>query len=372
MRTLPKILGLSVVLVILGCTSQDNKNGRSGGDARNEGGKPQSVRLGYFPNITHAQAILGVSRGVFAKELEPGAKLETVTFNAGPSVIEAIFGGKLDIAYVGPSPTLNGFIKSEGEEVRLIAGSATNGVLIVGNKKLGITSLDQLNGKRIASPQLGNTQDISAKDFVINHLKSTLKEKGGDTAVIPIANPDIETLFQKNQLEAAWVPEPWGSRLIDKELGVLISEEKELWPGKTFALTNIIARRKFLENHPDLVKKILSVHVKLTKELQQDPQRFATELNAELKRLTQKDLPPAVIEGSLKYTGFSTDPARDSIQEFFRKGKSLGLLKAETFDVDKLVDTRLLSEVTAKEANAETTSSQSLATQSVTTTETRQ
>ena len=211
------------------------------------------VRLGYFPNVTHAQAVIGVQRGDFQKAIGPDVKLETSTYNAGPSVIEAVFAGHLDIAYVGPSPIINGFIQSKGEEVRVIAGAAFNGVLIVGNKQRNFTKLEDLKGKTIASPQLGNTQDISAKDFVVSYLKTELKDRGGDTEVTPISNPDIENLFAKNQLDAAWVPEPWGSRLISKGLANLIAEEKDLWPAKKFALTNVIVRKEFLDKHPDLV-----------------------------------------------------------------------------------------------------------------------
>lgn len=305
----------------------------------------KTVRLGYFPNVTHAQAVVGVARGDFQKALGSNVKLETSTYNAGPSIIEAIYAGHLDIAYVGPSPTINGFTQSKGEEVRVIAGAAANGVLVVGSAKRGITRLDQLRGKKIATPQLGNTQDISAKAYVVENLKTNLRERGGDTEVIPIQNPDIEILFEKDQLDAAWVPEPWGSRLIDKGLATLITEEKDLWPNKQFALTNVIARREFLEMNPELVKQILTAHVQVTNELRKDPNSFDDTINSELKRLTGKELSPAVIKGSFKHTEFTTDPSKESFASFFEKGKKLNLIKAESLDLDKLIDTRILHEV---------------------------
>ncbi|MGI8908552.1 MAG: ABC transporter substrate-binding protein [Candidatus Sumerlaeaceae bacterium] len=305
------------------------------------------VKLGYFPNVTHAQAVIGVARGDFQKALGPDVKLETSVYNAGPSVIEAVYAGHLDIAYVGPSPIINGFIQSKGEEVRVIAGAAINGVLIVGNKQRGITKLDQLKGKTIASPQLGNTQDISAKDFVVSHLKTNLKDRGGDTEVLPIPNPDIENLFAKNQLDAAWVPEPWGSRLISKGFAVLISEEKELWPGKRFSLTNVIARREFLEKHPELVKNVLQAHVKLTYELQSNPSSFADVLNAELKKLTSKDLPADVMQSALRYTQFTNDPGPESFEKFYKMGKELKLVRGTSLDLARLIDTTLLKQIEA-------------------------
>ena len=307
-----------------------------------------TVRLGYFPNITHAQPLLGVPRGTYAKALGEGVKVEPSTFNAGPSVIEALFGGRLDIAYVGPSPTINGFLKSKGAEVRVIAGSAVNGILVVANaKRTGIAKLEDLKGKKIATPQLGNTQDISARHYLFHTLGAKSKEEGGDTEVINLANPDIEILFEKDQIDAAWVPEPWGSRLVRKGLAKVIAEEKDLWPTKSFALTNVIARAEFLEKRPDLVKAFLTAHVALTAELQAKGAELAPELNTELKRITNKELPRDVIVDALGYTGFTTDPAVESFQAFFEKGKALGFLKGDKLDVDGLFKTAILEGVKA-------------------------
>jgi NitT/TauT family transport system substrate-binding protein len=342
-------LKLSVTILasvlLAGCGGSDSSKTSDGG--KSGSAQPTTVRLGYFPNVTHAQAVLGVVRGDYQKALGSNVKLETATFNAGPSVIEAVFAGHLDIAYVGPSPIINGFVQSKGEEIRVIAGSGANGVLIIAAKTSGITSLEQLKGRKIASPQLGNTQDISAKDFVVTHLKTQLKEKGGDTDVIPIANPDIESLFAKGQLDAAWVPEPWGSRIIANGLANKIAEEKDLWPNKQFALTNVIARRAFLEQYPDLVERILTAHVALTADLQKDPSQYYDAINQELKKLTGKDLPKTVLEQSFAHTQFTTDPSAESFERFFTMGKELKLVKGDTLDLSKLVDTRILKKIQA-------------------------
>ncbi|CAN5383916.1 aliphatic sulfonate ABC transporter substrate-binding protein [soil metagenome] len=305
------------------------------------------VRLGYFPNVTHAPALIGIQRGDFAKALGDGASLETLSFNAGPSVIEAMFGGNLDIAYVGPSPTLNGFLKSEGKEVVVIAGAVDNGVLIVGNKKRRITSMAQLKGAKIATPQIGNTQDISAKYYVMHDLKSEVGTGEGKTTVTAVPNPDIENLFLKDQLDAAWVPEPWGSRMIESGLVVKIEEEKNLWPSKRFTLTNVIVRREFLEKHPDLVKKFLRAHVAITKELQANRESFVETINKQIENVTHKTLPAEVIASSLRNCEFSTEPDAASFTEFFEKGKQLKLLEYPSLDVAKLIDASLLKEVSA-------------------------
>jgi NitT/TauT family transport system substrate-binding protein len=326
-------VALLLLVLFAGCAAQRNDDA---------GNKP--VRLAYMPNVTHAQAVIGAARGDFQKALGE-RKLETYTFNAGPTIVEGIYAGHVDIGYVGPSPALNGFLNSKGDEIRVISGSASNGVLVVGNRKRGITRLDQLAGKRIATPQLGNTQDISAKSFVVEKLGRRLAERGGDTEVIPFMNPDIELLFQKDQLDAAWLPEPWGSRLVDKGLVNVIAEEKDLWPAGRFALTNIVARRAFLEANPEAVRQVLQAHVQLTRELQEDPMSFVTLLDDELKRITGKSLPTAVMQGSLKHVVFDTAIDAGSFVSFFEKGRALGLVRGERLELDRLLHTRILDEI---------------------------
>ena len=337
-----RIFALFLVAVLVGCGGGDAPKNDEKSKAPAE---PVRVRLGFFPNVTHAQALIGVERGDFQKALGDDVKLETAVFNAGPSVIEAIFAGELDVSYVGPSPVINGFMRSKGDALRVVAGSAENGIVIVGNKKRGITTLEQLKGGRIATPQLGNTQDISARYYVMNTFKTPIGNKTGETQIIPTANPDIENLFLKDQLDGAWIPEPWASRLVANDLVVVIAEEKDLWESKRFSLTTIIARRKFLEEHPDVVKKILTAHVKITAELQADRAALAPVINASMKRLTTKTLPDKVLLDSLARCEFNTDPLEDTIREFQRKGGALKLLPQGEFDFPKLVDRRLLDEI---------------------------
>lgn len=321
-------LAMAVCLGLAGCAKEPPLNGA---------GEPVELRLGYFPNVTHAQAMLGVSRGDFQRAVGPDVKLAGQTFNAGPALIEAVYAGHIDIGYVGPSPVLNGFVQSKGEEVRVIAGSATNGVLIIGNKARNITRLEQLKGGRVATPQFANTQDISARYFLKERLGVKFKSDGGETDIIPMANPDIETLFAKDQIDGAWVPEPWGSRILNRGLANLIMEEKELWPGQEFPITCVIARRAFVDNHPELVERFLRAHVALTRELQADAVRFGPELNAELERLTMKKLPEAVVDGALRYTGFSYEISGEAFELQFKMAKSLGLLRADKLDTDMLM-----------------------------------
>jgi NitT/TauT family transport system substrate-binding protein len=298
---------------------------------------PPRVNLGYFPNVTHAQALVGIQRGDFAEALGPDVAFRAVAFNAGPSVIEALYAGELDMAYVGPSPIINGFLKSDGEEVRVVAGSAENGIVIVGNKRRGISTLQQLKGRTIATPQVANTQDISARYYITQELGSPIGRRAGETTVIPISNADILNLFQKDQLDAAWIPEPWASRMEQEGLVVVIAEEKDLWEGGRFALTSVIARRAFLEKRPELVAKVLGVHARLTQEIAADPNAAIPMINARIEAVSGKRLPVRVLEQALTRCTFTTAIDRDSFARFFEKGRALRYYRHRSLDLDRLI-----------------------------------
>src|SRR4051812_5340402 len=192
---------------------------------------PSEIRVGYFANVTHAQAVLGVASGDFGNAVAP-AKVSTKVFNAGPSLIEALFAGEIDIGYVGPGPALSAHARSKGQGIRVISGAAANGVLIVARKDSGISTLADLKGKKLATPQHGNTQDIAARHYLLSELKQTNADN-----VIPIANSEQAAMMARGDIDAAWAPEPWGSRLIAEQSATLVAEEKDLWPGKEFVLT---------------------------------------------------------------------------------------------------------------------------------------
>jgi NitT/TauT family transport system substrate-binding protein len=307
--------------------------------------EPRRMNLGYFPNVTHAQALIGISRGDFAADLGEDVPFKPVGFNAGPAAIEAIFAGHVDVVYIGPSPTINGFLKSDGAEVRLIAGSAENGIIIVGNKARGITSLAQLKGARVATPQRANTQDISARHYIAHTLGFPIGRGEGFTEVIPMPNPDIENLFQKNQLDAAWVPEPWGARMEEKGLVNIIAEEKDLWESGHFPLTCIIARASFLEAHPDLVEKVLRTHKRLTAELNGDVAPLLKPINDQIHAVTKKRIPDSVLITSLARCRFTIEPDAVGLERFFEKGRDLLFYRNRRLDLDRLVDDRILRRI---------------------------
>ncbi len=221
------------------------------------------IRVGAFPNVTHPQAMVGKSNGWFEKAMGPGVKIEWKGFNAGPSAIEALFAGAIDMTYIGPNPTIAGYVRSNGEALRVVAGATSGGASLVVRKDSGIQKPADFHGKKVATPQLGNTQDVALRAWLLAHgMKTT--DKGGDVQVIPLANPDQLTLFLKKDLDAAWAPEPWATRLIQLGNGRLFLDERTLWPGGKFVLTHLIVRTQFLKEHPDLVKNWIRAHVELT------------------------------------------------------------------------------------------------------------
>jgi NitT/TauT family transport system substrate-binding protein len=336
-RSLPAVWLLALA-ILPGCGGPPGTTAVPGAKA-----PPAQVRLGYFANVTHAQALIGVSRGDFQKALG-SVPLQTVTFNAGPSAIEAIFAGALDITYIGPSPALNAYVKSKGQAVRIVSGVAANGVAIVARKDSGIAKLEDLVGKRIATPQLGNTQDVSARHYVLSVLKAPLKDKGGATEIQPIANAEQLGLFKSGRIDAAWVPEPWGARLVHEAGGVVIEEEKNLWPRKNFVVAVVLVSTKFLERYPETVEAFLKAHVEITNWVNADRDQAAAVVNTELARLTHKALKKEVLADAFARLNFSTDPFTDSIETFAAWAYDLGFA-GEKPDLKGLVDLRLLEKV---------------------------
>lgn len=299
------------------------------------------VRIGYFGNLTHAQAVLGVSSGEFAEAVKPAA-LRPKVFNAGPSLIEAVLAGEVDIGYVGPGPALNAHQKTRGQGIRVLAGAAANGVLIVARKDSGITRLQDLAGKRIATPQHGNTQDIAARHYVTQTLGQN------DAAnILPIPNAEQAGMMSRGEIDAAWAPEPWGSRLVTEVNAVPLAEEKDLWPGGQFVLTLVITTPEFLQQHPDVVRAILKVHHHWTVRLQQEPDKYVPQLDAGLFALSGKKLPAGVLGEALKRVKFTDDPLESTMKTMGDWSYELKFAR-QPVNLANLIDTNLLHAVEAQ------------------------
>jgi NitT/TauT family transport system substrate-binding protein len=306
--------------------------------------KPAVIRVGYFPNITHAQALVGRANGQFEESLGNSVSIEWKAFNAGPSAIEALFANAIDMTYVGPNPAVTGYARSQGEAVRVIAGAASGGASLVVREGSGIKTASDFHGKKVATPQQGNTQDVALRAWLrANGMKP--REKGGDVQVLPITNPDQLTLFLKGQLDAAWAPEPWAARLVHEGGGRIFLDERDLWPNRQFAITILIVHPKFLKEHPDLVKNFLRAHVELTEWIAKNPAQAKQIMNQQLQKETGKALAPEVLDDAFSRMQVTYDPIRSSLLKSTQQAFDEGFLGRTQPDLSGLYDLNLLNEV---------------------------
>jgi NitT/TauT family transport system substrate-binding protein len=307
-----------------------------------------TVRVGAFPNITHPQAMIGKANGWFEKAMGSQVKIDWKSFNAGPSAIEALFAGAIDLTYIGPNPAINGYVRSNGEALRIVAGATSGGAALVVRNDAGIQKAEDFHGKRIGSPQMGNTQDVALRAWLkSNGMKS--RDKGGDVQVIPVANPDQMTLFLKKELDAAWAPEPWASRLIREANGRLFLDERTLWPNGQFITAHLIVSTKFLKEHPDLVKRWLEAHVELTDWINGHQADAKQLLNQQISKETGKALSPEVLNDSFGRLQVTYDPLKASLFNAARSAFDAGFLGRQMPDLSNLYDLSLLNQVlTAK------------------------
>lgn len=314
--------------------------------ARGHSRPADEVRLGYFPNITHAQALVGVPGGDFARAVEP-LRLTALVFNAGPQAMEALFAGELDLAYVGSGPAVNAYVRSKGRALHVVAGAASGGAALVVRADSGIESAADLGGKIIASPQIGNTQDIALRAFLRDHgLEAT--DRGGSVRVAPLSNPDILNLLRRGELHGAWVPEPWVTRLLHEAGGRVLVDERDLWPGGRFATAVVVASRSFLGERPDLVRRFLAAHVEATRWIQEHPEEARARVNEALGRLLGKPLPPDILNDAFSRLEVTYDPVEDSLLRAAERAFELGFLGRDRPDLAGLVDSGLLDDLLAE------------------------
>jgi NitT/TauT family transport system substrate-binding protein len=343
----PRLLALVAVLglgmVALGCSKDDSSSSSSSGDkastssAAKASAGPVTVRLGYFPNITHAPALVGIHEGLFAKRLGNN-KLEVQSYNAGPAAVEALFGDAVDITYIGPNPSINAFQKSQGDAVRIVSGSTSGGASLVVAKD--INSAKDLKGKTVSSPQLGNTQDVALRTWLKDQGLQTDTSGGGDVSIKPQENADTLTAFKTGAIAGAWVPEPWATRLVQEGGGKVLVDEATLWPKGQFVTTNILVSKKFLDAHPEAVKQVLEGHLDALDAITADPAKAKADANAEIEKATQKKLPDAVIDAAWPKLAFTYDPLAATLQKSASNAKAVGLLPSDDvkgiYDLDQL------------------------------------
>lgn len=320
-------LGL-VAMMMAGCSS-------AAGNAPEE---VTELRLGYFANVTHAPALVGLQEGLIEDALGE-VDVTTSVFNAGPAAIEALSAGAIDATYIGPNPSINTFIQSGGESAHIVAGAATGGAALV--VRDGIDSAADLAGETIATPQLGNTQDVALRSWLADEGFETDTSGGGDVNVTPTENAQALTLFQQGELDGAWLPEPWVSRLILDAGAHVLVDEADLWPDGAFPTTVLLVRAEFLEEHPEVVKKLLRGHVDAVRWIEEHPDETAGVINDALEAETGKRLDDAVIARALEHVTFSVDPHADTFETLVADGLAAGTQKDGS--IDGLFDLRLLN-----------------------------
>jgi NitT/TauT family transport system substrate-binding protein len=305
------------------------------------------IHVGAFPNITHPQAMVGKANGYFEKAMGSNVKIDWKTFNAGPAAIEALFAGAIDMTYVGPNPTISGYVRSDGEALRVIGGAASGGAALVVRADAGINKPEDFHGKRVATPQQGNTQDVALRSWLKAHGMKA-REKGGDVQVMPMANPDQLTLFLRKDLDAAWAPEPWATRLVREGNGKLFLDERDLWPHGQFVVTNLIVRTKFLKEHPDLVKNWIRANVELTDWINKNLPEAKKLLNQQIQKETGKALSQGLLDEAFTRIEVTYDPLRDTLLTSAHSAFDAGFLGNKMPDLSRLYDLNLLNQVLAE------------------------
>jgi NitT/TauT family transport system substrate-binding protein len=320
------------------------------GERSAEPSKPAAqVRIGNFPNITHGQAVYARATGEYEKKI--GLPIQWTSFNAGPTAIEALFSEAIDATYIGPNPAINGHLKSRGEHFVIVAGAASGGAGLVVRKDSGITGDKDFNDKVVATPQLGNTQDVAAKVWFAERGYK-LKETGGNLTIMPLANPDQLTLFKKKEIHAAWTVEPWVSRLEIEGNGELMLDEKTLWPEGRYVTTHLVVRKEFLKDNREVVKKLIAAHLDVTQQINANKQAAAKTINEELKKETGKALPEEVINRAMQRVEFTWDPISSSLRKSADAAHKIGFIK-EPPNLEGIYDLSILNEVLRERKLAE-------------------
>jgi NitT/TauT family transport system substrate-binding protein len=300
-----------------------------------------TLRLGYFPNVTHATAIVGVEGGLFTEKLGSGVQLETSTFNAGPAAIEALNSDAIDATYIGPNPAINAYAQSNGEAVRIVSGATSGGAFLV--VKPGIKGVKDLKGKKVASPQLGNTQDVALRTYLKQKGLKTDTAGGGDVSIVPQENAQTLDLFKQGQIDGAWVPEPWATRLVQEGGGKVLVDERKLWPEGRYVTTQLIVRTQFLKDHPGAVKKLLEGQVAANDLIKNDTTRAEQLVGQGIDKATGKPIAPELITASFNNLVFTNDPIASSLRKSAKDAQAAGLLKP--VDLKGIYSLKLLNQV---------------------------
>ena len=291
------------------------------------------IRVAFFPSIVHAVPIVGMETQTFADNLDDDLNIEVKIFDSGPQVIESIFSNSVDIAYVGPGPVINGFLKSDGNDLKILAGAANGGASFVIQKNSGLELIENYSGKRVAAPQISNTQDVSLRHYLAENGLIPV-EKGGDVFVLNIANPDIYTLFAKGDIDGAWVPEPWATMLVEELDGIRLFDENEFWPENQFSSVLLIGRSDYIEKNPEIIKKWINANEETVQWINNHPDESKKLYNKFLKSYMGRTLPENIVEKSFSNIIITSEPLENSVYTFAERANTLGYLGHDGYTLD--------------------------------------
>ncbi len=315
------ILSFALILVLAACGSTSTSTGAGTPTPA----APVTLNLGYFANLTHSVALVGVGDGIFKKDLPSNVTIKSTTFNAGPTEIQALLAGSIDIAFVGPSPAISGYTQSHGTALKVIAGASSAGVEFVVQSSEHITSASQLAGKKLADPQKGGTQDVALRNYLKeNGLKPS--DQGGNVQIVSTDNADILSLFKAGKIDGAWMPEPWSTRLVDEGKGTVFLNEKTLWPNGQFATTIVVVRQAFYAAHPDVVKAFLEGDVDTVEYIKNNPAQAATIANSEINKITGSPVKSNELTQAFDDVTLTYDPVASSITTQAQRSYALGFV----------------------------------------------
>ena len=303
---------------------------------------PVTLRFGYFPNLTHATALVGVQKGFLATALGTNVTLENHTYNAGPDEVAALLSGALDAGFLGPNPAVNAYVQSHGEAVRIIAGGTSGGALLVVRPSIG--SPADLRGKKLADPQLGGTQDIALRWYLKNQGFNTDAAGGGDVHILPQDNATTLNAFKQGQVDGAWLPEPWASRLLIEGGAKILVDERDLWPGGKFITTNLVVRTDFLKAHPSTIRKLLEGLYRTNDYLTTNSADSQATANSAIAQVTGKALASSVMSSGWPHMAFSLDPLAATLKASADHQQKLGLATS-SIPLEGIYDLALLNQV---------------------------
>lgn len=346
------LIGLLLAFVLLaaacGDDSGDDASGDDGGSdtttADDGGGEAADLKLGYFPNVTHAPAIAAVQEGFFEEHLDGVANITYSTFDSGTEAGEALLAEGIDATFIGPNPAINAFAQTDGEAVRLVAGTTSGGASLVVNDD--IQSPEDLAGKTIATPSLGNTQDVALRAWLTDEGYTFDDAGGGDVPIVNLDNSDTLAAFQDGTVDGGWVPEPWATRLVQEGGGHVLVDEADLWPDGEFVTTHLLVRTAYLDEHPDVIQGLIEGLADGVDFVNDDAEAAQASVNAGIEEITGEALPEEVITASWENLTFTLDPIASSLEESKNHAVEVGLL--EEVDLDGIYDLTILNEVLAE------------------------